>query len=109
MANHPPMPEGKEPPLRFDFYEWEAAFTAFYKWHAEDEGICLVISTHWATSGYWVEKGPQECPLDVAYVYRTKAEVDALEQRIKDRIEETTIRRPGKAPERAVALGGLVI
>jgi hypothetical protein len=36
----------------FDFKDWERAFELFYRKKRMNKEYCLVISTHWVTSGY---------------------------------------------------------
>lgn len=93
----------------FDFKDWKDAFELFYRKKRMDSAYCLVISTHWVTSGYWVERGAKKD--EYATVYRSLKSVKALEQRIKNRIEETKIPRMegGKIVMKEVmSLGGLV-
>lgn len=75
----------------FDFCDWKDAFETFYRKKRMDLSYCLVISTHWASSGYWVERNAKGNPTDK--VYRSVKAVQALEQRVKDRIEETKVPR----------------
>lgn len=53
-------------------------------WKISD--IYFILSTHWCTEGYWIEKGFPE-PKDDEYIYSTEQEVRALYGRIKSGIE----------------------
>ncbi len=87
---------------QFDFCDWEEAFEMFYRkrlgYKVEHDGrtlgrvpgnpkICLVISTAFYTSGYWIEENPKS-DAD-AIVYRTVRAVKELEKRIKAKREST--------------------
>jgi hypothetical protein len=89
----------------FEFKDWEEAFAMFYRKHAGetlkgDDGrvlgfrkgnpdICLVISTHPYTSGYWIEEGAEPDAEAGAFVYRTLEEVRELEGRVRTAREQT--------------------
>jgi hypothetical protein len=83
---------------QFDFKDWEEAFELFYRRKAKDDSLALVISTDNYTSGYWMEPNPE--PDENTYVYRTVAEAQALEARVR-----AARRRAGNA----VSLGGVIV
>jgi aromatic ring-opening dioxygenase catalytic subunit (LigB family) len=75
----------------FDFKDWKDAFATYYRKKRMDSDYCLVISTHWVTSGYWVERNAKK---DVySTIYRSVKAVQALEQRVKNAIEAARIPR----------------
>jgi hypothetical protein len=87
----------------FDFKDWEDAVDTFYRKKRKDKAYCLVISTHWATSGYWVERDAKTD--EYSTVYRSFEAVQELEKRIRDRGEEWVLDRQRKDN---ASLGGLV-
>jgi hypothetical protein len=65
----------------FEFNEWKEAFETFYKKYEEDNSWRFLISTHWSTSGYWIERNAQND--EHTYVYDSLKKVQELEERVK--------------------------
>lgn len=89
-----------------EFKNWEDAFRQFYRKKLKDKSFCLVISTHWLTSGYWVERNATND--EYARVYRSVKAVKELEARIRERGEEV-VRTDGTKRKDCLSLGELVI
>ena len=75
------------------FNQWEAALAVYYSLQSTDYDLkyVLIISTHWATSGYWIEEYNPSRHLPVPrgdYIYRGYSQVKALESRIRDAVAE---------------------
>lgn len=74
---------------QFDFKDWELAFKEYYDKEKQfPNQVCLVISTHPHSSGYWIE--PLNLPtshLDFRY---SGISVKELEDRVKKEIERAT-------------------
>lgn len=68
--------------LQFPFKEWE---TVFKMWRNNYEDYKdtrqLVISTHWASEGYWIEPKGKEINPVTDFVYK-EDEVFLLEERV---------------------------
>jgi hypothetical protein len=76
----------------FEFRHWKEAFDRYYELRKQDlQHLRMVISTHWATSGYWVETDNRPVSEgDYAYVGE---EVDKLYARVKEEIEQAAIEK----------------
>lgn len=96
----------------FEFKDWEAAFAYYYEVEDSLPGYSLVISTHWVTSGYWIERDPKPTQSEPELIsYKGKEAVKALEDRIRERGEEVVRTLPNGQPLRrkeCLNLGGLV-
>lgn len=65
----------------FDIRDYKKAFKVFRKEKRLDDSICLVLSTHTYTEGYWIERNSK--PSNTSFIYTSIQEVDNLEQRIR--------------------------
>lgn len=65
----------------FEMFDWRRAFKRFYQARAHNSSLCLVLSTHWASEGYWIESNPKDKAGE--HIYRTLEEVKAFEARIE--------------------------
>lgn len=106
--------------MHFDFKDWEKAFATFYRLHCGypimndkneqigfykgDTNYCLIISTNWTTSGYWVEKYANEQITSTDIVYKTLDEVKYLEKKLRQAIEDSRF-EDGRYP---LSLGKLI-
>lgn len=77
-------------PQHFEFRDWERAFLFVYSHKSNDESVHLVLCTHWAASGYWVELDAK--PDAFSIIYRTLDDIKALESRIRERGDEVSHR-----------------
>lgn len=69
----------------FEFCQWIDAFKKYHELEGT-ENLRMVISTHWATQGYWIETSTEEVSFhDYQYVGK---EVIALEKRVTDAIKQ---------------------
>lgn len=102
----PELDGTSEDQYSFDFKDWEDAFDTFYRKKRKNKAYCLVISTYWVTSGYWVEKDAKTD--EYSKVYRSFAAVQNLEKRIRERGEEV-VRSDGLKRKDCINLGGLVV
>lgn len=66
----------------FDFKDWKDAFACYYEEQAKDSSVRMVISTHFYSSGYWVENNTAELNPETDYAYETLKEVKELEKRV---------------------------
>jgi len=74
----------------FEFEDWHKCFAYFDEMAKQEiKNLRLVISTHWASEGYWIENTTEEVSSE-DYVY-TPEEVPALMERVKDGIEQAKI------------------
>lgn len=96
--------DGREQ-YHYEFKDWEDAFRQFYRKKNLEKSFCLVLSTHWVTSGYWVERDARTD--EYATVYRSVKAVRSLERRIRDRGEEYMPMLDCRRKE-MLNLGGLV-
>lgn len=69
---------------RFSFAQYKEAFEYFEKFK---ENAQLVISTHWASEGYWVEPiGTKVSDISVDFIYKNN-EVENLKNRVERKIK----------------------
>lgn len=81
--------------VHFHFSDWEKLFAQWkLKKHIFSDTKQLVISTHWASEGYWIEPKSKEVNSLTDYVYTGEA-VDALEDRVRKGIKEAGKFAPG--------------
>ena len=73
----------------FDFKDYKDAFDMFYRKHRMNKDYCLVVSTEFHTSGYWVERNAQAD--EHSTVYRTSNAVKALENRVRAARDATNV------------------
>lgn len=68
----------------FEFNKWKDCF-AYYKKLLNEKvpNLRLIISTHWATSGYWIENKTEPVDASVDFEYKDK---DAL--KLMERVEK---------------------
>lgn len=74
----------------YEFREWQKAFDRYFELRKDGiEKLRMVISTHWATSGYWVENNTTPVSSeDIEYVGE---EVDKLYTRVKEELNQAQI------------------
>jgi hypothetical protein len=84
----------KYTPFSYEFKEWKLAFARFFTERKKGHNVVLIISTHFTTYGYWIEKPPAKVLKTSEFVYRD-AEVISLKLRIKKRLKQI---QPGNAP-----------
>jgi hypothetical protein len=69
--------------VHYEFNRWEEAFALFYKRLKEEPngGWCFVITRHWVTSGYWIERNAKED--EHCRIFKSFAAVKAYEEFVK--------------------------
>jgi hypothetical protein len=73
-------------PIHFSFKEWKECFQQCRQFDKAKKNYQMIISTHWATEGYWVEpKGNLLGESDHLYVGK---KIYALEERVKKAVEQ---------------------
>lgn len=71
----------------FEFNEWHKAFAYFDELNKQKiENLRMVISTHWATTGYWIENSIEQVSSE-DHVYAAE-QVPLLKQRVISAIDE---------------------
>ena len=69
--------------MAFEFKDWEKCFSTWRKNEAiYNDAMQLVISTHWASQGYWIEAKGKKINPRTDYVY-VGQQVYELETRVK--------------------------
>ena len=76
--------------LYFEFMDWKNAFSKYYELEKEGLNLRLVVSTHWAPSGYWIEDSNHKLGEgDIAYIGK---EIHELEKRIISEFSKHIVR-----------------
>lgn len=76
--------------LHYDFNEWLEMFKSYDDLIKQGNNLVVTISTHWATSGYWIEIDKNQQSNSVDKVYRGE-EIEALRQRVTDEIDQSAL------------------
>jgi hypothetical protein len=72
----------------FELRDYENVF--LYLKSLKKEKVQLIVSTHWATQGYWIEPLGTTVTSEEDFLYRGK-EILGLEKRVRKEIKEAKI------------------